>query len=58
MVKVQLGHGGEAEAPETNIGLNIETVILNKSITAGLQSLLQGLWIFYTNIIVTLNENN
>lgn len=43
MVKVQWGHGGEAEAPETNIGLNSETVTLNKSNTAGLQSLLNGL---------------
>lgn len=58
MVKVQRGHDGEAEAPETNIGLNSETVILNKYITAELQSLLKGLWIFYTNLIITLNENN
>lgn len=58
MVKVQWGHGGEAEAPETNIGLNSETVIVNKSTTAGLQRPLKGLWIFYTNIIITLNEKN
>lgn len=58
MVKVLRGHDREAEAPETNIGLNSETVILNKSVTAGLQNLLKGLWIFYTNKIVILNEKN
>lgn len=57
-MKVQWGHGGEEEAPEPNIGLNSEIVILNKSITAGLQSLLKGLWIFFTNIIIALSEKN